>query len=102
LWINKRPPEFRLPCSFDTILGGLAGHQSRRFTQHIESGWRNLAEHGIGGILLVPFILLFWLANGGDVKDIPRLLASVLMALLGVGAGVSVGWMMDQLMWRES
>lgn len=84
-----------------SLLGGMAGHQSHRFTRNIESGWRNLADHGIGGLLLLPFILLFWLALGGSVKDIPRVFSAYCGALFGVGAGVAAGWMLDQVEWRK-
>ncbi len=83
------------------MAGGLAGHQSRRFTQHIESGWRNLSEHGIGGLLLLPFLLMLWIGLGGDKKEIPRLTAAFCMSLLGVGAGVSMGWLLDNMEWKE-
>lgn len=83
------------------IGGGLAGHQTRRFTAHIENGWRNLVEHGIGGLLLYPFLLLMWVALGGDKKELPRLFSAYGAALLGVGAGVAAGWLMDNLEWRK-
>jgi len=82
------------------LLGGLAGHQARRFTRNIESGWRNLAEHGIGGLLLAPFLLVMWVGLGGDKREIPRLFAAFGLSLLGVGAGVSAGWLMDNLGWK--
>jgi len=82
------------------LAGGLAGHQSRRFTQHIESGWRNLAEHGIGGLLLAPFLLVMYVALGGDRRELPRLFAAFGLSLLGVGAGVSIGWLLDNVEWR--
>lgn len=85
-----------------SILGGLAGHQARNFTRHIQNGWRNLAEHGIGGLLLVPFILLFWLTNGGKKEEVPRLFSAILGALLGVGAGVSAGYMLDNVGWKDA
>lgn len=83
------------------FLGGLAGHQTHHFTRNIKNGWRNLAEHGIGGLLLLPFMLLFWPALGGNPKDIPRLLATCALSLLGVGAGVSFGWLLDNVTWIQ-
>lgn len=84
------------------ILGGVAGHQTRHLTRNIQNGWRNLSEHGIGGLLLLPFILLFWLAYDGKKEDLPRLFAAVLASLLGVGAGVSVGYLLDNLSWKDA
>jgi hypothetical protein len=84
-----------------SLLGGLAGHQSYRFTRNIESGWRNLAEHGIGGLLILPFLLVFWVALGGEKRDIPRVFSAYCAALFGVGAGVAAGWMLDQVEWRQ-
>lgn len=84
-----------------SLLGGIAGHQTRRLTRNIQGGWSNLVEHGIGGLLLLPFILLFWLAYGGEKKELPRVFAAVMGALLGVGAGVAAGYLADNLIWRQ-
>lgn len=86
---------------FAAFLGGIAGHQTRRFTIHITSGWRNLTEHGIGVLLLMPFILLFWVAYGGQRKDLPRLVAVLTSAGLAVGGGVAAGWVLDSIAWRD-
>lgn len=51
-------------------------------------------------LFFAAFFLLFWPALGGDPKEIPRLMATCALALLGVGAGVSAGWLLDNVEWR--
>lgn len=80
-------------------LGGLAGHQSRRFTRNMEPGWRNLIEHAIGGALLLPFVLLFMEKDEVDQREKTAL--AYVAALFGVGSGVALGWVLDSLAWRN-
>lgn len=78
-------------------LGGLAGHQSRRFTRHMEPGWRNLIEHAVGGALLLPFLLMF---IDNDEHHREKTTLAYLAALFSVGAGVALGWILDSLSWN--
>jgi len=78
-------------------LGGLAGHQSRRFTRNMEPGWRNLIEHAVGGALLMPFVVLF--LDTDDKTQNERVTFAYVTALFSVGAGVALGWIIDSLSW---
>ncbi len=76
------------------ILGGLAGHQSKRFTSELAPGWSNLTEHGIGVMLLFPFFLIFYKGLG---KSKRRVELAYLLAAVFVGTGVALGWFSDRL-----
>lgn len=75
-----------------SILGGIAAHQTRRITEQLTPGWRNITEHGVGVLCVYPFFLWFRrsLRNGKDRSD-----AAYGMAFLGVGIGVAFGWLID-------
>jgi hypothetical protein len=84
---------------FDFLLMSLFGyglHQTRRVTETWPDGWRNNAEHTIGGIGM----LMAWPHWYARLYDMPhgkrRGWLALAMSLLSVGAGVIFGWFLDK------
>ncbi len=83
-----------IPAAVAGILAGIAGHQTRRYTKTMASGWSNLLEHGIVVALLFPFVLMFHNALKTQQEGM-RLPIAYILASLFVGIGVAIGWFAD-------
>jgi hypothetical protein len=77
------------------LLFGIAMHQTRRTTETWPYGWRNNAEHAIGGVGML-LAWPHWYARLHDMPDGKRRgWVALALAFLSVGAGVVIGWVLD-------
>lgn len=71
---------------------GFALHQVRRHSSILPYGWRDLAHYSIGVFGTFPLFLL-WMRK--RITDTDRAGVAFLLAFLGVGSGIAVGWLVD-------
>ena len=80
---------------FIATVGGFIMHLSRRQTNRMPHGWRELANYSLGVAGGFPFVGLFWRGLGDEVKPAKRGFAAYRLGFLCVGAGVAIGWLAD-------
>ena len=85
------------------VIGGLATHAITKpmIDRHFTPPYQNLAQYGVGYLLIQPFAILFddHLSEIGNEKDrhvLTNLLAGVLF-----GMGVMIGYLVDAIWRRE-
>lgn len=88
---------------FMPVIGGLATHAITKpmIDRHFTPPYANLAQYGVGYLLVQPFATLFddHLSEIGNEKDrhvLTNLLAGVLF-----GMGVMIGYLVDAIWRRE-
>jgi len=82
-------------------IGGFIMHYTRRQTNRMPHGWRELTNYSLGVASSFPFVWLFWRGLGDDVKPAKRGFVAYLLGFLGVGAGVALGWLADSFVKDE-
>lgn len=78
-----------------SFLFGLLGHQSKRVTRSFPNGWENIADHGIGGAMLIVAVP-YWYRRLKMPDGWQRAMAATALACLGTGAGVVAGWVIEK------
>lgn len=74
---------------------GLLMHQAKTFTDRAPDGWREIAEHCVGGVgILIVWPVIGW-RLGFKWYDIQRVEVGLILILFGIGSGVVLGWLMD-------
>ena len=82
---------------FDLILSAIFGaglHQTRRITEAFPAGWQNIADHSIGGVGLI-VAWPYWFKRLHVPNPFLRGWLALVMSLFGIGAGVVLGWLLD-------
>lgn len=79
---------------------GILLHQTKHLTKRGPEGWSNLAEHTIGAIGI--WAAARWLLKrlGAGKLELSRFDQAMAYAELGIGAGVSFGWVIDTILRR--
>lgn len=82
-------------------MAGAAGHQMSSIIDGWEAGglppaWSRIARYIVGGIIVLPVYVL--IRRGVEVnEETEKDIQSYIMAFFGVGFGVSVGYLLDDL-----
>lgn len=74
---------------------GLALHQTRRYTEPLPHGWRDLTNYAVGVVGTGPAFLLWWLRLKDVSNPHNRAFLAFVLSFVGVGSGVAVAWMLD-------
>jgi hypothetical protein len=84
----------------DLILSSVLGfllHQTRRYTDPLPHGWRELTNYAVGVVGTGPAFILWW-ARLRDVSNpLNRAFLAFLLSFTGVGSGVAAAWMLETL-----
>lgn len=76
-------------------LAGIALHQTRRYTHSLPEGWRELTSYTIGVTGTTPIFALWWHRLKDVTHPFERAFLAFVLAFIGVGTGVSAGWLVD-------
>jgi len=82
---------------FFSMFCGVALHQTSSFTKKIDSGWQELTGTTIGVIGTLPLFSLWMRRLEGVQNPYTRATCAYLLAFLGVGSGVALGWLIDTI-----
>jgi hypothetical protein len=89
-----------LDLILSAVMGGLL-HQTRRYTNHLPYGWRELTNYTVGVAGTGPVFLLWW-ARLKDMTSLNnRAFLSYILSFIGVGSGVAIAWMIDTFQHEE-
>jgi hypothetical protein len=77
-----------------SVLFGIGCHQLKRVTRGFPGAWENIGDHAIGGTMLI-IATPYWYHRLGMGKDWQRVMVATVCACVGTGAGVVVGWLLD-------
>lgn len=83
------------------FLGGWISHLLYRPTLGFSPKWGQLMRYAIGGLVLIPFRLMFWNKLKVIEKHHERMVLSDILALFSVGAGVMTGHLTDKVMGKD-
>lgn len=79
-------------------VAGYVAHQTRRYTDILAHGWRDLVNYAIGVVGSIPFaVLLLRLQPRQDGDDESRCLVAMIIGFVSFGAGVVLGWLLDTI-----
>jgi len=82
---------------FGSMLAGFGLHQTASITHKIPEGWEQLSGTTIGVLGTFPPFLLWFRQLDGAKNIYVRAGAAFLLAFLGVGSGVALGWLIDTI-----
>lgn len=83
------------------FVGGMFSHLLYRPTLGFSPKWGQLMRYAIGGLVLIPFRLMFWRHLQPIEKQNERLVLADVLALFAVGAGVMAGHISDKMLGKE-
>lgn len=82
---------------FISVLAGLALHQTASITHKMPEGWEQLSGTTIGVLGAFPIVRM-WHKELHEIQNPDtRLAASYAVGFLGVGSGVALGWLLDNI-----
>lgn len=82
----------------DLILSAVMGmliHQTRRYTDPLPYGWRELTNYSVGVAGTGPVFILWWARLKDVGNPLNRAFLAFVLSFIGVGSGVAAGWMLD-------
>ena len=82
---------------FASVLGGLAAHQAYRPSHELGERTGALFRNSVGGLGMLPFLLMLHDEFGEMKHDRVRLLVAYLINLGAFGTGVFIGHLLDDV-----
>lgn len=79
-------------------IAGFVTHGTRKYTDQLTRGWREIANYAAGVVCVFPFALIFYRGQPHDNRDDSnRFTVAYILAFVSFGAGVVFGWLLDTI-----
>lgn len=88
-------------CLLAAFAGGMLSHLFYRPSLGFSPKWGQLLRYAIGGLVLIPFRMMFWAQLKPIAKPQDRIILSDVLALFAVGAGVMAGHLTDKMLGKD-